>query len=251
MKQASFPEDFDSTLLELLDEISTTLTTLDASNIEEVTKKIDDIKEKIKAVEGVNSAHKVAAIAGASVAGESTKLWTSAYTDPKHSLSGLHHGTYYKTLSEEEKEHHHERRKLGPCTTSATTTTTDSAAGEDDDGWVLIPGIGWVEVGSGSGGPGLLMDRFDIIDIIQADIDGAVVGVLEVVSVDPVLALIPVQIFVTGFTSAVAYSAAWALNPPTAAPVATPSAAPIVQCTGAPVVTTTSAPVATTTPGIP
>jgi len=231
-----YPDDFDATLLEYVDDIYTTLNTLSEGNVDEVLSKLDAIKEKMKALKDVNPIHRHAAIAGASVAGESTKLWVAAYSDVKHPLHGLHHGSFYtsETSESSESEDPDVRRRLTsncfPAVPVVVETETSYSYSSSKD-WIWIPGWGYEEIPDSIGLPqNWLLDRFSLIDIIQADIDGSVFGILDEAEDDPIIALQPPQLFQEGFTGAVTRSAGWALAPPTPAPSSTPSLAPSISC---------------------
>ena len=68
-----YPEDFDSNLLTLIDDVYTTLSSLQDDNVEAMLQRINIIKEKMKRLD-VNPVHKHANVACALVALESTKL---------------------------------------------------------------------------------------------------------------------------------------------------------------------------------
>jgi hypothetical protein len=255
-----YPEDFDENLLVLLDDIYTTLNNLQEDNVEEVLEKLNVLETKMNDVEA-DPVHKVIAMSGASVAIESTKLWTKVYTDSSHPLYHLHKATYYTPRASTNGQMqldpmHGAHRRLDdvPVNCLPPVKPTNSPTKHTyDDHWVWIPAWGWVwNPNPGSSGDSsssedpAFFDRFNLIDIIQADIDGALYAFFDATSEDPVVAINPALLFATLISGAAIRSAAWAQNPPTGEPTKTPSAAPTISC--APTTTPSAAPTPGPTP---
>jgi len=248
-----YPDDFDEDLLLLLDDMYTTLNTLQEDNIDEVLAKINALKTKMKDVDA-DPIHKHIAMSGAAVAVESTKLWTKVYSDSSHPLFGLHQSSYYAPRVNgngqvELDPMHGAHRRLEETTSNCfpPILPTNSPVGHiEDDHWLWIPGWGWVWMPHlpggglpGSGGDGdddsdgpiaFLWNRFAIVDIVQADIDGAIFGLLEEADGNPIVIISPTLLFTTSFTGATTRSAAWAEAPPTPGPTTTPTVAPSISC---------------------
>lgn len=239
-----YPDDFDEELLVLLDDIYTSLNTLQEDNVDEVLAKLDALKAKMKDVDA-HPIHKHIAMAGAAVAIESTKLWTKVYSDSSHPLFGLHQASYYAPRVNEDGQvdldpMHGAHRRLDEtvnCIPPVLPTSHPTKNHYYDDHWVWIPAWGWAWIPHASGGDeigesiyGFLANRFDIIDIIQADIDGAVFGFFDEADGNPIVAIDPTLLFPVVFAGATTRSAAWASTPPTPAPTDTPTVAPSVSC---------------------
>jgi len=241
-----YPDNIDAKLLVKIDDVYTTLNTLQDDNVSDILDKLEAIKEEIKVMD-IDPIHRHAALSGAAVAVESTKLWTSVYADAKHPLYGLHHSTYFMpkesakiSLGEGKAEldpmHGHHRRLSNNCYPPVPVTYPPHSHDYYTDNWVWIPGWGWVWLPFGNIGGGsntvlpFLSDRFKIIDIIQADIDGAFFNVFQEADNNPVVVINPSLLFETAFVGATSRSATWAENPPTVTPTATPSLAPSISC---------------------
>jgi len=260
MSDVICPDNLDPKLLMKVDDIYTTLNTLQEDNVHDTLEKLNAIKEEIKVMD-VDPVHKHAAVSGAAVAVESTKLWTAVYTNADHPLFGIHHSSYYlpkesvtgdKANIELNSMHEH-HRKLDTTTNCippvpATPHTHDYY---EEDNWVWIPGWGWTWVpilGGLTGGSDategigsllpFLGDRFNIIDIVQADVDGAFFAIFDESDGNPVVIISPTLLFTTAFVGATTRSSTWALSPPTPAPSSTPSLSPTISCapTGTPTI---------------
>jgi len=261
---AYFPDDFNPKLLESMDSMYVTLYQLASSRkdessytdrrnvneeVQNILDKLTDIQSDIKKnfmdvdefgvstytniandYDEVNPLHLMAALSGISVAIESTKLWTAVYADKNHPLHGLHHPTYYEASnnSNEDADNVRGRRAQQVAVPDNNTKIFDEDYDYDYDygsppslpDLPDLPDLGFLD---------FLADRFNIVDIIQADIDGAIFGLLEEASDDPIIVLQPQNWFITSFASAVVESASWALNPPSPTPSSAPSSAPSVS----------------------
>jgi len=261
MSDVIYPDNLDPKLLMKVDDIYTTLNTLQEDNVHDTLEKLNAIKEEIKVMD-VDPVHKHAALSGAAVAVESTKLWTAVYTNADHPLFGIHHSSYYlpkesvtgdEANVELDSMHEHHRKLATTNCIPVVPYPPHTHDYYEEDNWVWIPGWGWTWIpilggltngGGNDSNEGIgsvlpfLGDRFNIIDIIQADIDGAFFGIFSESDENPVIIITPTLLFTTAFVGATTRSSNWALSPPTPAPSSTPSLSPTISCapTGAPTI---------------
>lgn len=250
-----FPNDFNPTLLRYIDGIFTTLELLVSketnSDLSDISGKVDvvlevlcdiqkgmerfsiDLDDNNDSKDQPEVLHTMAALFGVSVAIESTKLWTQVYNDTTHPLYGLHHSSYYPSLIG--NEHHNRGRRIQYVAgnsddyvsigyTSSRITSKNIAEGDtniftESDCFDVF---GFVGNSNSSVDKTpcaeFLIDQFDPVGTIEADVTGVINGVLELLVTQPTNILNPATLFALSFFSAVASSANWALNPPSAAP---------------------------------
>lgn len=115
VSKIEYPEDFDGELLHYMDEVYNTLQTIKhregesnpIANVENVLRRLSEIRAAVKnsfidadksgiVIYRTNSRYLVAVLTGISVAVESTKLWTTVYSNSSHPLYGLHDLSYYE-----------------------------------------------------------------------------------------------------------------------------------------------------------
>lgn len=100
--QMRLRDDFDSDTLDSLNSMFSVINTLTTDeDVDKVLEALLEIENEIKSSNPLNPVDKVAALAGLSIAKESSKLWHDVYKNEDHPLHGLHHTGFY---SQENRE---------------------------------------------------------------------------------------------------------------------------------------------------
>ena len=84
-----FPEDFGPTLKEYLESVRSTILSGTAVDGEEMIDELTKIQSKIQGDSTMDEDEKFIGIAATSIAVESTKLWSSVFSDAEHPLRGI------------------------------------------------------------------------------------------------------------------------------------------------------------------
>ena len=90
-----FSDELESELVMSIENMEAVLDKMELDNVDEIMKDLSAIEVDIEDMEGISDKHKDVALIGLSIAKESVKLWHKAYSDPNHSLYGLHYSEHY------------------------------------------------------------------------------------------------------------------------------------------------------------
>lgn len=88
----AYPKDFNVEVRGQMNKMHRVMNDYDGSQYEKVMNTLEEIKEDLENMEDVDTASQVTGLASVSVAMESTKLWTSAYSEQEHPLHESLHG---------------------------------------------------------------------------------------------------------------------------------------------------------------
>jgi len=81
-----YPKDFNLEVRAQLNKMHRTMRDYDGSEYEHVMHTLEEIQNDLQDMENVDTASQIVGLSSVSVAMESTKLWTSAYSDPEHKM---------------------------------------------------------------------------------------------------------------------------------------------------------------------
>lgn len=111
--ELSYPKDdtLSPELQKSLAKVNSIVSSVKGSNdIDDAVSELAAVKKEVEEMKDVTEEEKLAVLISISVASESSKLWHSVYTDPKHILHGLHTPAYFsgnngeRRLQDEEEE---------------------------------------------------------------------------------------------------------------------------------------------------
>lgn len=248
--EIDFPDDFDSELLQSIDDIYATVQLVDEHNLDEVLEKLDTIKNEVVEMNHVNFRYKMAVLAGLSVTGESTRYWHKVYSDEDHPLHRLHQPSYYPEEDESTR-----RLQFDPIAPSVTPSSQpngkpsrapsvqpSNTPNKQPSGAPIEvkcklptrpPNTGSSKSSKSKDGEWFFED-FEVGAISIADGFGAIKGVIISLTTAPEILLNPVEVIASAFAGSFSASAAWAISPPSSKPSQYPSNKPSVKPSCAP-----------------
>jgi len=109
-QEVIFSDKFDPELMKSIENMELTLQQLNLENMDTVLDKLASIRDEIENMDHVIAADKDAALIGVNIGLESVKLWHKVYSDPSHSLYGIHYPSHY--LNADNKDGGEKGRKL-------------------------------------------------------------------------------------------------------------------------------------------
>jgi hypothetical protein len=134
--ELSYPKDdtFSPELQKSLAKVNSIVSSVKGSDdIDDAVSELAAVKKEVEEMKDVTEEEKLAVLISISVASESSKLWHSVYTDPKHILHGLHTPAYFsgnngeRRLQEEEEEEEEEEESEEIDFTSVINADIDAA----------------------------------------------------------------------------------------------------------------------------